>query len=72
MLTALGRAQGRLASAGSAARLGGDELSAMAAELEESVALRIDARREVEEFLAPSEGPRVPRSPIPESAAAPH
>lgn len=54
VLTALGRTQGRLAMAGSATRLGGDELATMAAELEESVSLRADARREVEELLSPA------------------
>jgi hypothetical protein len=54
VLTAMGRTQGRLAMAGSASRLGGDELSALAAALEESVTFRADASREVEEFLSPA------------------
>lgn len=54
VLTALGRTQGRLAMAGNANRLGGDELAALAAALEESVAFRADARREVEELLNPA------------------
>jgi hypothetical protein len=40
--------------AGAASRLGGDELSTLAAALEESVTIRADARREVEEFLNPA------------------
>jgi hypothetical protein len=50
-LTAMARTHGRLALAGEAARIGGDELSALARALEESVGLRADAEREVEELL---------------------
>ena len=50
-LTAMGRAQGRLALAGAASRAGGDELATLAKELEESVAMRAEAVREVEESL---------------------
>ncbi len=50
-LTAMGRAQGRLAVAGAASRAGGDELALLAKELEESVALRAEAAAEVEESL---------------------
>jgi len=50
-LTAMGRAQGRLALAGAASRVGGDELALLAKELEESVALRAEAAAEVEESL---------------------
>ncbi|MFI5209455.1 MAG: serine/threonine-protein kinase [Gemmatimonadales bacterium] len=50
-LTAMGRAQGRLALAGAASRAGGDELALLAKELEESVALRAEAAAEVEESL---------------------
>jgi predicted signal transduction protein with EAL and GGDEF domain len=50
-LTAMGRAQGRLALAGAASRAGGDELALLAKELEESVVLRAEAAAEVEESL---------------------
>ena len=49
VLTALGRAQGRVALAG-ATEDGG--LAALAAELEASLAANADAHREVEEYLA--------------------
>ncbi len=57
ILTSLGRTQGRLALAGTAAASGGDELATLAADLEQSVTLRAEARREVEELLAPSGTP---------------
>ena len=50
-LTAMARTHGRLALAGEASRIGGDELSALAQALEESVGFRADAEREVEELL---------------------
>jgi hypothetical protein len=51
VLTALGRTQGRLALAGVASSIGGDELSALARALEESIGFRAEAQREVEELL---------------------
>jgi hypothetical protein len=58
-LTAMARTQGRLALAEEASRLGGDELFALANALEESVGLRADAEREIEEFLMAGRGPSV-------------
>ncbi|HTO72834.1 MAG TPA: serine/threonine-protein kinase [Gemmatimonadales bacterium] len=53
VLTSLGRSQGRMALAGTTTGPGGDQLSVLAAELEQSVLLRAEARREVEALLAP-------------------
>jgi predicted Ser/Thr protein kinase len=50
-LTAMGRAQGRLALAGAGSRTDGDDLAMLARELEESVALRAEAVAEVEASL---------------------
>jgi predicted Ser/Thr protein kinase len=56
VLTAMGRTQGQLALIRAASIAGGDELSALAVALEESIALQADAQREVEEFLGRSAG----------------
>ena len=60
VLTTMARTHGRLALAGDAARTGRDELTKLAAALEESIGLRADAEREVEQLLRPlSETPVV-------------
>jgi hypothetical protein len=51
LLAAMARTHGRLALAGEASRVGGDELSGLAAALEDSVGLRAEAEKEIEEFL---------------------
>ncbi len=51
VLTAMGSTQGRLAQSRTASIAGGDDLAALAVALEQSVALRADAQREVEELL---------------------
>jgi predicted Ser/Thr protein kinase len=55
-LTAMARTHGRLALAGEAARIGGDELAVLAQALEDSIGYRADAQREIEELLAEGRG----------------
>ena len=52
VLTTMARTQGRLVLAGDAARIGGEELTSLAAAIEQSVGFRTEAEREVNALLA--------------------